>query len=62
VVLVGVPLTDDGGSDTVVGQIEAMKLYTEITAGCNGVIAEVLVTNEQSVEYGQVLFRVDPTA
>ena len=48
--------------DTVVGMIEAMKLYTELPAGCNGVIVEVLVTNEQSVEYGQVLFRVDPTA
>ena len=48
--------------DTVVGMIEAMKLYTELPAGCNGVIVEVLATNEQSVEYGQVLFRVDPTA
>ena len=47
--------------DTVVGQIEAMKLYSEILAGCNGVIAEVVVNNEQPVEYNQVLFRVDPT-
>ena len=47
---------------TVVGQIEAMKLFNEIPAGCNGVIAEVLVQNQQPVEYEQVLFRVDPTA
>ena len=46
---------------TVVGLIEAMKLFNEITAECNGVIAEVLVENQQAVEYGQVLFRVDPT-
>jgi acetyl-CoA carboxylase biotin carboxyl carrier protein len=47
--------------ETVVGLIAAMKLYNEITADCSGVIAEVLVENEQHLEYGQVLFRVDPT-
>jgi acetyl-CoA carboxylase biotin carboxyl carrier protein len=46
---------------TVVGLIEAMKLYNDITADCTGVIAEVVVENAQAVEYGQVLFRVDPT-
>ncbi len=47
---------------TVVGLLEAMKLYTEIQAGCSGVIEEILVENQQPVEYGQVLYRVDPTA
>jgi acetyl-CoA carboxylase biotin carboxyl carrier protein len=46
---------------TVVCQIEAMKIFNEIQAECSGVIAEVLVENRQSVEYGQVLFRVDPS-
>jgi acetyl-CoA carboxylase biotin carboxyl carrier protein len=46
--------------ETVVGQIGAMKVFNEITAGCSGVIAEILVENEQHLEYGQVLFRVDP--
>src|SRR5262245_255292 len=46
--------------ETVVGLIEAMKLFTEIPAGCSGVIAEILAENGQAVEYGQVLFRVDP--
>jgi acetyl-CoA carboxylase biotin carboxyl carrier protein len=45
---------------TVVGKIEAMKLFSDILAGCSGVITEVLVTNEQFVDYGHVLFRVDP--
>lgn len=45
---------------TVVCVIEAMKLFNEIMAGCAGVIAEVLVENQQPVEFGQVLFRVDP--
>jgi acetyl-CoA carboxylase biotin carboxyl carrier protein len=48
--------------DTVVGLIEAMKLFNEIQAGCSGVIAEVLVENQKAVEFGQVLFRVDPSA
>jgi acetyl-CoA carboxylase biotin carboxyl carrier protein len=46
---------------TVVCMIEAMKIFNEIPAECNGVIAEVLVENQQPVEYGQVLFQVDPT-
>jgi acetyl-CoA carboxylase biotin carboxyl carrier protein len=46
---------------TVVCIIEAMKIFNEITADCNGVITEVLVDNQQPVEFGQVLFKVDPT-
>jgi biotin carboxyl carrier protein len=42
--------------------IEAMKIFNEIQAECNGIITEVLVENQQPVEYGQVLFRVEPTA
>lgn len=47
---------------TVVGLIEAMKLYNEITADCAGVLAEIVAEDGKAVEYGQVLFRVDPTA
>lgn len=46
---------------TVIGLIEAMKMFNEITAGVSGTIAEVLVDNQQPVEYGTVLFRVDPS-
>lgn len=46
---------------TTVGLIEAMKLFSEIPAGCSGVIEEILVENGQPVEYNQVLFRVDPS-
>jgi acetyl-CoA carboxylase biotin carboxyl carrier protein len=48
--------------ETVVCLIEAMKLYNDIKAEYSGIIAEILVENQQPVEYGQVLFRVDPTA
>jgi acetyl-CoA carboxylase biotin carboxyl carrier protein len=47
--------------ETVVCLIEAMKNFNEIQAECTGVIAEILVENQQPVEYGQVLFTVDPT-
>jgi acetyl-CoA carboxylase biotin carboxyl carrier protein len=47
-------------SSTVVCLIEAMKVFNEITADCTGTIAAVLVENQQPVEYGQVLFKVDP--
>ena len=36
--------------------VEAMKLMNEIEAERDGVIVEILVENEQSVEYDQVLF------
>jgi acetyl-CoA carboxylase biotin carboxyl carrier protein len=47
---------------TIVCQIEAMKIFNEITADCSGVITEVCVQNKEFVEYGTVLFRVDPNA
>lgn len=47
--------------DTHVCIIEAMKILNEISADCTGVITEILVENQQPVEFGQVLFRVDPT-
>lgn len=42
----------------VLGIIEAMKLMNEIEAECDGVIKEILVKNEDMVEYGQPLFRI----
>jgi acetyl-CoA carboxylase biotin carboxyl carrier protein len=48
-------------NDSVVCIIEAMKVFNEITADCRGKIVAVLVENAQPVEYGQALFRVDPT-
>jgi acetyl-CoA carboxylase biotin carboxyl carrier protein len=40
--------------------IEAMKIMNEIEAELAGVVREVLVDDAQPVEFGQVLFRVDP--
>ena len=46
--------------DTIVCLIEAMKVFNQIPAEASGVIAEVLVANGDSVEYGQPLFRLKP--
>ena len=42
----------------VVCIVEAMKLMNEITATIDGVITEVLIQNEDVVEFNQPLFRV----
>lgn len=38
--------------------IEAMKLMNEVVAECDGVILEICVKNNQTVDYGTVLFRI----
>lgn len=40
--------------------LEAMKLMNELPADTAGTIREILVENGEPVEYGQVLFRLDP--
>jgi len=40
--------------------IEAMKIMNEIESEFDGVVKEVLAQNSHPVEYGQVLFRIDP--
>jgi acetyl-CoA carboxylase biotin carboxyl carrier protein len=44
----------------VVCIIEAMKIMNEIESEVTGVVREVSVENAQPVEFGQVLFKVDP--
>jgi acetyl-CoA carboxylase biotin carboxyl carrier protein len=52
------------GSRVTSGQtvciIEAMKIMNEIEAEVTGVVREVCVEDAAPVEYGQVLYRVDP--
>jgi acetyl-CoA carboxylase biotin carboxyl carrier protein len=53
------------GSRIAKGQIvciiEAMKIMNEIESEFGGVVREVLVQDAHPVEYGQVLFRIDPS-
>lgn len=40
--------------------IEAMKIMNEIESEFTGLVKEILVEDSQPVEFGQVLFRIDP--
>jgi len=40
--------------------IEAMKIMNEIESEHSGIVREILVQDSQPVEYGQVLFKIDP--
>jgi acetyl-CoA carboxylase biotin carboxyl carrier protein len=55
---VSVGTTVDDETDVCV--IEAMKVFNNIKAETRGTIAKILVTNGETVEFGQVLFLVKP--
>lgn len=47
-------------ADTIVCIIEAMKVFNEIPAEVSGTITAIKVEDKAPVEYGQVLFLVEP--
>lgn len=47
--------------DTTVCIIEAMKVFNEISAEVSGKILQVMVDNEEPVEFGKPLFKVELT-
>jgi acetyl-CoA carboxylase biotin carboxyl carrier protein len=54
------------GSRVTKGQtlcvLEAMKLMNELESDVQGTVREILVGNAEPVEYGTVLFRIEPDA
>ncbi len=52
------------GDSVRVGQalciVEAMKLMNEIESEVSGRVVEILIENGQPVEFGQVMFKLDP--
>jgi acetyl-CoA carboxylase biotin carboxyl carrier protein len=54
-VRVGDPISPD----RIVCIIEAMKVFNEIPAEVSGIIVAVLVEDEETVDYGKPLFKVD---
>jgi len=40
--------------------LEAMKLMNELETEVGGIVKEIAVENAEPVEYGQVLFRIEP--
>jgi len=55
-----VNIGDSVNEKTQVGLVEAMKMFTDVPAGQNGIIEDILVVNGESVEYNQVLMLVRP--
>jgi oxaloacetate decarboxylase alpha subunit len=60
----GAPAFVDVGDTVVPGQtlcvLEAMKLFNELKAETAGVVRSILAENAQPVEYGQLLFEIEP--
>ena len=54
-----VKVGDHVNSDTVVCIIEAMKVFNEIPAEVSGRVVAVLVDNEEAVEFGKPLLKID---
>lgn len=42
--------------------VEAMKVMNEIESSCSGRVKEMYLDDGQMVEFGEVLFRIDPSA
>ena len=53
-----VKVGDTVSEDTVVCIVEAMKVFNEIPAECSGKVVEVLVNDQEPVDFGKPLFRI----
>ena len=53
-----VKVGDTVKAGTVLCLVEAMKMMNEITAECDGIIAEICVENSQVVDFGKELFKI----
>jgi oxaloacetate decarboxylase alpha subunit len=60
----GAPSFVEVGDTVVPGQtlciLEAMKLFNELKAEAAGTVRSIHVENAEAVEYGQLLFEIDP--
>ncbi len=48
------------GHDTIVCIVEAMKVFNEIPAECSGKVVEILVADQEPVDFGKPMFRIQP--
>ncbi len=53
-----VQVGDQVTAETIVCQIEAMKMFSEIPAGVSGTIKAVLVKNQEAVDVNKPLFKI----
>lgn len=45
---------------TIVCIVEAMKVFNEIPAECSGKVVEVLIADQDAVDFGKPMFRIQP--
>ena len=57
-----VKVGDSVSDETIVCIVEAMKVFNEIPAECSGKIVEILVSDQEPVDFGKPMFRVRPNA
>jgi oxaloacetate decarboxylase alpha subunit len=55
-----VDIGDPVGAGQTLCILEAMKLMNEVKADRDGIVREIYAENAQSVEYGQLLFELEP--
>ena len=57
--MIMVKVGDKVSKGQVLGIVEAMKLMNEIESEFDGTVKEILVENEQMVEFGQPMFVIE---
>ena len=55
-----VKVGDVVSEDTIVCIVEAMKVFNEIPAECSGKVVEVLVKDQEAIDFGKPMFRIEP--
>lgn len=55
-----VKVGDVVSEETIVCIVEAMKVFNEIPAECSGKIVEVLVKDQEAIDFGKPMFRIEP--
>ena len=56
-----VKVGDIVSEETVVCIVEAMKVFNEIPAECRGKVVEILIEDQQPVDFGKPMIRIEPT-
>ena len=56
-----VKVGDRVSEDTIVCIVEARKVFNEIPAECRGKIVEILVSDQEPVDFGKPMFRIQPS-
>lgn len=53
-----ISIGDKVSKDQVIGIIEVMKVMNEVKCNCDGIVEEILINDNDTVEYGQCLIKI----